>query len=61
MSQELSDASRTTFQNAVLNLPFFQLVMYSAVVMILWFGGQLILAGEMQVGELTGFPSSRDF
>ena len=41
----------------VLNLPFFQLVMYSAVVMILWFGGQLILAGEMQVGELTGFLS----
>ena len=31
--------------------------MYSAVVMILWFGGQLILAGEMQVGELTGFLS----
>ena len=57
VSQELSDASRTTFQNAVLNLPFFQLVMYSAVVMILWFGGQLILAGEMQVGELTGFLS----
>ena len=57
VSQELTDASRTTFQNAVLNLPAFQLVMYSCVVLIMWFGGNLIMAGEMKVGELTGFLS----
>ena len=57
VSQELSDASRTTFQNAVLNLPCFQLVMYTAVAAILWFGGRFIMEGEMLVGELTGFLS----
>ena len=57
VSQELTDASRTTFQNAVLNLPAFQLVMYSCVVLIMWFGGNLIMAGEMKIGELTGFLS----
>ena len=57
VSQELSDASRATFQNAVLNLPCFQLVMYTAVAAILWFGGRFIMEGEMLVGELTGFLS----
>ena len=57
VSQELTDASQATFRVAVLNLPFFQLVMYTAVVAILWLGGRLIIAGEMQVGELTGFLS----
>ena len=31
---------------AVLNLPAFQLVMYTAVVLILWFGGDMILDGR---------------
>ena len=57
VSQELSDASRATFQTAVLNLPCFQLVMYTAVAAILWFGGRFIMEGEMLVGELTGFLS----
>ena len=57
VNQELADASRMTFQNAVLNLPFFQLVMYTVVILIMWIGGQFILAGELLVGELTGFLS----
>ena len=57
VSQELSDISLRTFRNAVLNQPFFQLVMYAAVVAIMWFGGRMIMAGEMQVGDLTGFLS----
>ena len=57
VSQELADASKSTFRVAVLNLPFFQLVMYTSVVMIMWCGGQMIIAGEMKVGELTGFLS----
>lgn len=46
-----------TFKFAVLNMPAFQLVMYGTIIMILWFGGNLIFAGRMQVGELTGFLS----
>ena len=31
--------------------------MYACVVLIMWFGGNMILAGSLQVGELTGFLS----
>ena len=41
----------------MLNLPAFQLTMYTSVVLILWFGGNFIQTGSMQVGELTGFLS----
>lgn len=56
-NRELADTSRTTFHFAVLNLPAFQLTMYTSIVLILWFGGGFIQAGSMQVGELTGFLS----
>ena len=31
--------------------------MYSAIVLIMWFGGNMILSGSLKVGELTGFLS----
>lgn len=34
-----------------------QLVMYSTILAILWFGGKQIRIGNMKVGELTGFLS----
>ena len=57
VNQELTDTSRRTFHFAVMNLPAFQLIMYVAIVLILWFGGNMILSSSMQVGELTGFLS----
>ena len=53
----LRDTSQNTFHWAVLNLPSLQLVMYISVVLIMWFGGNMILNGELLVGELTGFLS----
>ena len=50
-------SSRRTFRCAVLNLPAFQLVMYTSTVLLMWFGGNMILRGQLQVGELTGFLS----
>ncbi len=49
--------SETAFRLAALNMPAMQLVMYSTILGILWFGGGLIRDGKMQVGELTGFLS----
>ena len=49
--------SRKSFHYAVMNMPCFQFVMYSTIIAILWFGGGMIQAGNMQVGELTGFLS----
>ena len=53
----LMDTSQTTFHYAVLNLPAFQLTMYVAVVLIMWFGGNMVLSSQLQVGDLTGFLS----
>ena len=57
VNEELMATSQRTFHFAVLNLPAFQFTMYTAIVLILWFGGGMILGGSLQVGELTGFLS----
>lgn len=57
VNQQLMDISYNTSRHAVLNLPAFQMVMYTVIVLIMWNGGQYILAGNMKVGELTGFLS----
>lgn len=54
---KLTENSLRTFRIAVLNLPAFQFTMYTATVLILWFGGNLIHTGNMEVGALTGFLS----
>ncbi|MCI7472340.1 MAG: ABC transporter ATP-binding protein/permease [Clostridiales bacterium] len=57
VNEELMATSQRTFHFAVLNLPAFQFTMYTAIVLILWFGGGMILEESLQVGELTGFLS----
>lgn len=57
VNEELASVSTDTFRHAVLNLPAFQAVMYTAVVCIMWYGGRFILIGSMSVGELTAFLS----
>ncbi len=57
VNQDLKQTAETTFHYAVLNQPAFQLTMYASIVLILWFGGNLIFIGNMKVGELTGFLS----
>ena len=57
VNTDLTSSSETTFHYAVLNLPAFQAVMYSAIVMIMWFGGNMILKSNLAVGDLTGFLS----
>ncbi len=57
VNSELMETSQRTFRLAVLNLPVFQLVMYTAVVLIMWLGGNMVLNSGLQVGQLTGFLS----
>lgn len=57
VNTRLMETGRTTFHYAVFNLPAFQLTMYTAIVLIMWFGGGMILDGRLKVGELTGFLS----
>lgn len=57
VNHDMARSSETTFHYAVLNLPAFQAVMYTTIVLILWFGGNMILNSELAVGNLTGFLS----
>ena len=57
VNELLAKSSTRTFRIAVLNTPIFQLSMGVASVCLLWFGGQMIMAGTLGVGTLTGFMS----
>lgn len=57
INTQLCENSEHAFRTSAWNMPLFQYVMYMTIVCILFFGGQMILQGEMQVGQLTGFIS----
>lgn len=57
VSEELKQTSERAFRTSAFNMPLFQLVMYTTIICIIWFGGNLIFVGTMKVGELTGFLS----
>jgi ATP-binding cassette subfamily B protein len=57
VNERFRRASERSFHYAVLILPCFQAVMYATIVCILWFGGNMIAVGSLQVGKLTGFLS----
>ncbi|MBQ0165690.1 MAG: ABC transporter ATP-binding protein [Treponema sp.] len=39
----------------ILNMPILMLVMYMSIIVMMWFGGNQIIAGDMQTGELISF------
>ena len=55
VNEEFMETSRNTFRYAMLNMPVFQLILYSAIIFIMWFGGNMILSDTLSVGDLTGF------
>ena len=57
VNRNLQQTPQRTFHYAVFNLPAFQMTLYTTTVLIMWFGGNLILQQQMKVGELTGFLS----
>lgn len=52
---ELFNMSESAFGLVVLNLPIMQGVIFSSIIAILWFGGNMVNAGTLTVGELTSF------
>lgn len=56
-NENLKRQAEHAFRLSALNMPTMQLVVYSTILSILWFGGKLIHVGDMEVGELTGFLS----
>lgn len=39
----------------IMNQPIMQLSIYSCIICVLWFGGNMIISGSMQTGELISF------
>ena len=57
VNEELQENTGNALRIAVLNIPCFQFVMYGTIVALLYFGGNLVFAGDLGVGQLTGFLS----
>ncbi|MFV0240402.1 MAG: ABC transporter ATP-binding protein [Lacrimispora sphenoides] len=56
-NMNLQNSSERSFSLAALNMPALQFVMYGTIISILWFGGNLVMIGNMKVGALTSFLS----
>ena len=54
-NDDLLQASEGAFGVVVLNMPIMQVVVFSSVIGILWFGGNMVHAGTLTVGKLTSF------
>ena len=54
-NEDLVRASEGAFGIVVLNMPVMQVVVFSSVIGILWFGGHMVYAGALTVGKLTSF------
>ncbi len=57
VNEELAALNEKTNRYAFLNLPVFQGSMYTVIVLLLFVGSSMIIAGRIQVGELTGILS----
>ena len=55
VNEDFKETSCHTFHYAMLNMPVFQMILYSAIIFIMWFGGNMILSDTLSVGDLTGF------
>lgn len=56
-NDDLMNAQRKAERVAVLNMPLMMATVYTCIIAILWFGGNLIIGGRMLTGELMMFIS----
>lgn len=54
-SEKLRDMQYKAESVVIYSMPFMQLVIYGCTLAVYWFGGNLMVNGEMQDGELLGF------
>ena len=54
-NDELMKSAEKAFKLTILNMPIMQVVIFSTIIAILWFGGNMIYVGELEVGKLTSF------
>jgi len=57
IANQVREAQIKAEKIVIWNMPIMQFVMYACMLAVAWFGGNLIIAGEMQSGQLMGFIS----
>ncbi|SDC06839.1 ATP-binding cassette, subfamily B [Pelagirhabdus alkalitolerans] len=54
-AKRVKDAQLNAEKLVVLNMPIMQMTIYTSVVAILWFGGNMVIEGTFNIGELSSF------
>lgn len=54
-TEEVRKAQFNAEKLVILTMPFMQFCMYASIIVILWFGGHMIVGGSMELGDLTTF------
>ena len=54
-NDSLKQASESAFGMVVMVMPIMQIVMFTSLICIFWFGGNMIYAGTLEVGKMTSF------
>ena len=54
-NEDLKNASETAFGRVVINMPLMMLIIYGTIIAIMWFGGHMVAAGDLEIGLLTTF------
>lgn len=54
-NQDLRNTSQSAFGAVVVNMPIMMLIIYGTMIAVMWFGGHMVYAGSLRVGDLTAF------
>lgn len=57
MNQDLKDSSLSAMQIIIATMPIMMFAMNVTTLAVVWYGGNIIIAGNMQVGDLTAFTT----
>ncbi len=57
MNQDLKDSSLNAMKIVIATMPIMTFAMNVTTLAVVWYGGNIIIAGNMQVGDLTAFTT----
>ena len=56
-NQDLKDSTMSALSVVIMSMPLMMLAMNLTTILVVWFGGQQIVAGDMEVGNLSSFTT----
>lgn len=54
-NDDLRSTSERAFGAVVVNMPLMMMIIYSTIIAVLWFGGNMVYTGTLEVGQLSSF------